>query len=115
MALPPRRAAVVGIALGIYVGIVALFVGAITMTLRGGEAGGVGFGPRVAIVELDGVILDADDLLKDLRSLRDNPLVKAVVLRINSPGGVVAPTQELHQAVLRLREAKKPVVASLGA
>jgi len=37
------------------------------------------------------------------------------VLRINSPGGVVGPTQELHAAVLRLREARKPVVASLGA
>jgi protease-4 len=37
-----------------------------------------------------------------------------VVLRINSPGGVVAPTQELHDAVMRLREAGKPVVASLG-
>jgi protease-4 len=37
-----------------------------------------------------------------------------VVLRINSPGGVVAPTQELHDAVLRLRQAGKPVVASLG-
>src|SRR5207237_9759453 len=44
-----------------------------------------------------------------------NPLVKAVVSRINSPGGVVGPTQELHAAIMRLREAGKPVVASLGA
>src|SRR5207253_10256476 len=43
-----------------------------------------------------------------------HPLVRAVVIRINSPGGVVGPTQEVHQAIRRLREAGKPVVASLG-
>jgi protease-4 len=77
--------------------------------------GGAVFGARVAIVELEGTIVDVDDLLRELKAHRDNPLVKAVVLRINSPGGVVGPTQELHAAVMRLREAGKPVVASLGA
>src|SRR5207247_2945438 len=43
-----------------------------------------------------------------------NPQVRAVVTRVNSPGGVVGPTQELHQALMRVREAGKPVVASLG-
>src|SRR5262249_17277082 len=81
--------------------------------LRGPE-GGLAFGPRVAVVELDGVILDVDDIIRDLKSHRDNPFIRAVVVRINSPGGVVAPTQELYQSLLRLREAGKPVVASLG-
>jgi protease IV len=66
-------------------------------------------------VELEGIILDVDDIVRDLKSHRDNPLVRAVVIRINSPGGVVGPTQELVRAVQRLREAGKPVVASLGA
>ena len=69
----------------------------------------------MAIVELEGTIVDVDDVLRELKSHRDNPQVKAVVLRINSPGGVVGPTQELHAAVMRLRESGKPVVASLGA
>jgi protease-4 len=60
------------------------------------------------------VILDAEELLRDLRSHRENPVVRAVVIRINSPGGVVAPSQELNQALLKIREAGKPVVASLG-
>ena len=77
--------------------------------------GGAVFGARVAIVELEGTIIDVDDLLRELKAHRDNPQIKAVVLRINSPGGVVGPTQELHAAVLRLRESGKPVVASLGA
>jgi protease-4 len=69
----------------------------------------------VAIVALEGIIVDVDEIVRELKSHRDNPGVRAVVLRINSPGGVVAPTQELHDAVLRLRQAGKPVVASLGA
>ena len=44
-----------------------------------------------------------------------NPSIKAVVLRVNSPGGVVAPTQEIFAAIQRARKAGKPVVASLGA
>lgn len=110
-----RRATVIGAALAIYLVVVALFVATLTMGRRGGEGGGLGFGPRVAIVELEGIIVDVDDLVRELRRFRDNPLVRAVVIRINSPGGVVAPSQELHQALLKLREAGKPVVASLGA
>ena len=85
------------------------------MAVAPAGGGGAVFGARVAIVELEGTIIDVDDLLRELKAHRDNPQVKAVVLRINSPGGVVGPTQELHAAVMRLRESGKPVVASLGA
>jgi protease-4 len=94
--------------------VTALFVGVLAGTLAPGGGGGPLFGARVALVELDGPIVDVDDLIRELRAHRDNPLVKAVVIRINSPGGVVAPTQELHAALTRLRESGKPVVASLG-
>lgn len=96
----------------IYVGVAALFL-AIASSRRGGEGARI-FGPRVAIVELEGMILEVEDLIRDLKLYRENPQVKAVVIRINSPGGVVGPTQELHQALMRVREAGKPVVASLG-
>jgi len=94
--------------------VAALFVAALSITLSPEGGGGSLFGARVALVELEGPIIDVDDLLRELKGHRDNPLVKAVVVRINSPGGVVAPTQELHAAITRLREAGKPVVASLG-
>jgi protease-4 len=97
-----------------YLGVAALFVAALSLTLSPEGGGGSLFGARVALVELEGPIIDVDDLLRELKGHRDNPLVKAVVIRINSPGGVVAPTQELHAAITRLREAGKPVVASLG-
>ena len=110
---PVRRRTVVVAALAIYLAVAALFVAALSVTLAPG--GGPLFGARIALVELDGPIIDVDELVRELRAHRDNPLVKAVVIRINSPGGVVAPTQELHAALTRLRESGKPVVASLGA
>jgi protease-4 len=109
-----RRLAIVGLTLGLWAGVLILFL-VVAAALRGPEGAAVGFGPRVAVVELEGLIVDVEDLLKDLRSHRDNPSVRAVVVRINSPGGVVGPTQEIHDALQRIRQAGKPVVASLGA
>jgi protease IV len=109
-----RRRTVFAATLAIYLGVAALFVIALSTMLAPGGGGGP-FGARVALVELDGPIVDVDEILRELRTHRDNPLVKAVVIRINSPGGVVAPTQELHAALTRLRDSGKPVVASLGA
>ncbi len=110
-----RGLTVVAAGLLVYAAVTGLFVAAMAGALRGGDGGAALFGPRVAIVELEGVIIDAEDVLRELRAHRDNPLVRAVVMRINSPGGVVGPTQEVHDALLRVREAGKPVVASLGA
>jgi protease-4 len=104
---------VIAATLVIYVGVVALFL-AMGSSRRGGDGGQTLFGPRVAIVELEGVIAEVDDLVREVKAHRENPQVKAVVIRINSPGGVVGPTQELHQALMRVREAGKPVVASLS-
>jgi protease-4 len=109
-----RRLTVLVAAVLVYLGVAGLFIIGVGGLSRG-EGGPALFGPRVAIVELEGVIIEVDDLVRELKAHRENPSVRAVVLRINSPGGVVAPTQELHDAVLRLRQAGKPVVASLGA
>src|SRR5262249_43168001 len=111
---PGRRRTVLLGALAIYVGVAILFVAALLAVAPSG-GGAAAFGARVAIVELEGTIIYVDDLLRELKGHRENPQVKAVVPRINSPGGVVGPPQELHAAVMRLRESGKPVVASLGA
>jgi protease IV len=109
-----RPLRVVVAAVSVYVVVLLAFV-VVLGSMREGEGGGGGFGPQVAIVEVEGMILDVDDVVRELKRLRDHPGVRAVVIRINSPGGVVGPTQEVHEALLRLREAGKPVVASLGA
>jgi protease-4 len=110
-----RRLTVVVATVLVFIGVAALFLLFGTSMGRSGDGGGAPlFGPRVAIVELEGLIAETDDLVRELRHHRDNPSVRAVVIRINSPGGVVAPTQEVHDALLRVRQAGKPVVASLG-
>lgn len=68
-------------------------------------------------LELDGVITDKDhDVIDALRKYRKEDRIKGVLIRINSPGGVVGPSQELYSEIKRTREEfKKPVVAFCGA
>ncbi len=68
---------------------------------------------RVAVIEINGVITQSRSVIDKLVSYRDNEKVKAIVLRIDSPGGGVGPAQEIHEEVLKTRE-KKVVVASMG-
>ena len=65
----------------------------------------------VGVVEVTGVIMDSKRILAKLERLEENERVKAIVIRLNSPGGAVAPSQEIYQAIKR---SKKPVVASMG-
>ncbi|NJD68505.1 MAG: signal peptide peptidase SppA [Candidatus Methylomirabilota bacterium] len=72
-------------------------------------------GSKIALITVEGVILDSKEIIEQLEKHRTNPTVKAIVLRINSPGGGVAPSQEIYEELLKTREtAKKPVVASMG-
>src|SRR2546426_1142574 len=72
------------------------------------------FGNVVGVVELRGVIEDATDLVEALERFRTSDATVAVVLRIDSPGGAVAPSQEIYDEVQRVREGGKPIFASLG-
>ncbi len=110
-----RRLTVLTATVLVFLGVAGLFLLAGGSWGRGGDGGGSLFGPKVAVVELEGLIAETDDLVRELRQHRENPSIKAVVIRINSPGGVVGPTQEVYDAIRRVREAGKPVVASLGA
>ncbi|MBI2400503.1 MAG: signal peptide peptidase SppA [Deltaproteobacteria bacterium] len=77
-------------------------------------SGGGVTGDKVAVVDIQGVIADPYEINTTLRELGERDDVKAVVLRIESPGGAVGPSQEIHGEILRLKE-KKTVVASMGA
>jgi protease-4 len=71
------------------------------------------FRTAVAVVELEGVIEDTTELVETLGRYRTDRNTVGVVLRVDSPGGGVAPAQELYDAVWRLRGVK-PVIASFG-
>ena len=110
------RGRVALVAIGVGVGILVLFLGTIWVLIATVSEDGLPTGgPRVAVVEIEGIIVDGTAAVRELREHVDNPAIKAVVLRVNSPGGVVAPTQEIFAAIQRARKAGKPVVATLGA
>lgn len=70
---------------------------------------------RIALIRIEGVILDAQETLGELKRFSENPSVKAIVLRIDSPGGGVVPSQEIYDAVRRVRtKSNKAVIASMG-
>lgn len=81
----------------------------------------MGFGPgsvglggdKLGVVEVEGMILDSADVVEWIRTLKEDDSVKGVLLRVNSPGGAIAPSQEIYQAVTALAGVK-PVVASYG-
>lgn len=80
-----------------------------------GNTSGFAVGGRIAVVDVDGVIADDEQFLKDIRRLDRDGSVKGWVVSINSPGGVVAPSQSIYQRIRELREADdRPVVASIG-
>jgi protease-4 len=70
-------------------------------------------GPGIRVLRLEGEISDARKIVEKLDEAKSDPDVKAVVLRIESPGGAVAASQEIYAAV-RLLDQAKPVVASIG-
>ncbi|MBI2342986.1 MAG: signal peptide peptidase SppA [Deltaproteobacteria bacterium] len=71
------------------------------------------WGDGVALLDLHGPIVEVDALLEQIEEARRDDAVKAVVLRVNSPGGSVGSSQELFHALRRL-DREKPLVASFG-
>jgi len=67
----------------------------------------------VGIVELKGLIVSSEQVLKHLTEFRNNSDIKSIVLRIESPGGAVGAAQEIYQEIKRT-SAVKPIVASMG-
>jgi protease-4 len=74
-----------------------------------------GFGSKIGVVELEGVILDPDTVVTQLKKFADDDSIKAIILHVNSPGGGVAASEEIYREVKRIRdEKKKRIVASIS-
>src|SRR6202158_3933822 len=73
-----------------------------------------GFGSRIAVVELDGVIFSPKQIVPQLKKFADDSSIKAIILHVNSPGGGVAASEEIYREVKRIRsEKKKRIVVSI--
>lgn len=94
---------------------VALILGAMAFFRSMGlTSGGTMFsGDKLGVVHVEGMIMDSAEVVDWIRTLKDDDSVKGVLLRVNSPGGSIAPSQEIYQAVMALNDVK-PVVASYG-
>ncbi len=118
----PRRSSVL-------LGVIAALLGGLVLVLGGllalgygllrGEGGGLASGERIGVVVVKGIIgaptggTEAEPVMKLVRRLAADDDIKAVVVRIDSPGGAVAPSQEIYDELRRL-SAKKPTVCSMG-
>jgi protease IV len=101
---------------GIFLVFVVMVFSLLYYSLRSDEESefGGGFGSRIAVVDVEGVILEAKPVVTLLRRYADDDSIKAIILHINSPGGGAAASQEIYTAVKRVRDQKKKrIVASI--
>lgn len=89
--------------------IVALFF--LMLVLLRAMSSGSPIGQKVAVIDIAGIISKSDATIKLIHTYRDDPSVKAIVLRIDTPGGSVAPVQEIFT---ELEKIEKPIVTSMG-
>jgi protease-4 len=80
----------------------------------GGTFSLTGQGKKIGLVKIVDVIYSAENYVTQLESLRKDDGVSGILLRIDSPGGAVAPSQEIYAEVMRCRAGNKPVVVSMG-
>ena len=72
-----------------------------------------GSGKKVGIVKINGPIISSESIVSQLEKFKNRKDISAIVIRIDSPGGLVAPTQEIYEKVRSLRGIK-PVITSMG-
>jgi len=86
----------------------------VALRAGGGDAGLGGFGDRIGVVDLNGVILSPQPVVDQLKKFGDDSSIRAIILHVNSPGGGVAASEEIYREVKRVRtEKKKKVVVSI--
>ena len=91
-----------------------LTLGVMAMAAWMARGSGGADGEAVGVVEIEGAIVDARDTIESIRRFRKDEDIKAIVIRIDSPGGAVGPSQEIYREIRKTVETKK-VVASMGA
>ena len=94
---------------------IGLFLG-LVMTLLFSVAGPsavFSFKEKIGVLPIDGAITESDTLVAQLVEFRKDRRIKAIILRVNSPGGGVGPSQEIYREIRKTIETKK-VIASLG-
>lgn len=111
--MPKRKDLVIGIIIvaSFFVLILFLIVG---MWGLYGRPEISGWGDKVAIIDVHGVISSSSDIIRQLKRYSEDSSVPAIVLHINSPGGLVAPAQEIYEEINKAKQKGKKIIASLS-
>ena len=118
MSDPPRSRAFLWVMLGggaFFLFLLAVFA-LVYFTLRSEQKSSSfsSFGDKIAVVDLEGVILSPKEMVEQLRKYGDDSSIKAIIIHVNSPGGGAAASEEIYREVLRIRDVKKKrIVASI--
>ena len=78
------------------------------------ETTSTGSGGEIAVVELKGVITESETIVRQLKRYREDDGIRAILLRVDSPGGGVVASQEIYEEVRKTRDSGMPVVVSMG-
>jgi protease-4 len=122
IAVVPRRRSRAGVFLfGAFSGCLVVFAGLLVLGLLIASVAnndvttrGEVFGDKVAIIPIDGEIAGSRETIEALHRYARNSSVKAMIMRINSPGGAIAPSQEIYEEIRNVRaRSGKPIIASL--
>lgn len=112
---------------GVFFVVLVLFSIYTVKVFKGADKNGMSFvssssKSKIAIIEVEGVIMKSKLIIEHLHKAEENKNVKAIIMRVNSPGGAVAPTQEIYDEIRRIDQAytdskgkkSKPVYASFS-
>ncbi len=119
---PPRKSRAGAFLLGALSGcavvfLAMMFIGIVIAASRNNDATTTDWriGSKVAIVPIEGEILEARETIERIHRYAEMAAVRAIVMRIDSPGGAIAPTQEIYEEIRKTRhDSGKPFIASIG-
>jgi len=95
--------------------VLVLFFASLVLIIRlSGKPSRLPFGDKIAVVEIQGVITQSFPVIEEIHHYLADDAVKAIILRIDSPGGGVGPSQEIYREVVKAKQ-KKKIVTSMGA
>jgi len=85
----------------------------VTLHAGGQQAGIHAFGDKIGVVDLEGVIMDPNQTVEQLRKFAEDDSIKAIIIHVNSPGGGVAASEEIYRQVKRIRDENKKYIVSV--
>ncbi|UCD71003.1 MAG: signal peptide peptidase SppA [Syntrophobacterales bacterium] len=91
--------------------ILGVFLLSIFFLTRFGEKKAFALGDKIAVVDIKGMITSSREVVEQIDEFKEDNDIKAIILRINSPGGGVGPSQEIYREVLRAKEKKKIITS----